>query len=89
MLTWSDRSTTGEHFAFLRDYKPRINEYTNSILHYINGIFSDPDHTGTDDTTRDKISTQESHESEESDVIPSVQGLVQCTEGMYFPGINY
>ena len=26
MLTWSNHSTTGEHFAFLCDYKPRIND---------------------------------------------------------------
>ncbi len=25
MLTWSNHSTTGEHFTFLCDYKPRIN----------------------------------------------------------------
>ncbi len=25
MLTWLNQSTTGEHFAILRDYKPRSN----------------------------------------------------------------
>ena len=25
LLTWSNHSTTGEQYAFLRDYKPRIN----------------------------------------------------------------
>ncbi len=35
MLTWSNHSTTGEHFAFLCDYKPRINAKYEHQVYYV------------------------------------------------------
>ncbi len=35
MLTWSNHSTTGEHFAFLCDYKLRINVCTSHFTHIL------------------------------------------------------
>ncbi len=31
MLTWLNQRTTGEHFAILRDYEPRINDYWTTV----------------------------------------------------------